>query len=129
MLTGPQEFIMQVALQSKSPNNMVKERDWGHRVHPPLKSREHKQLHSLNGFRLEHILRICHLKKIRQILALRLLCKHHCYKGKIFSCQKNKGRTQHTWKSNRRGTSISSTFAAMERQATAASWLIHGLSF
>lgn len=36
---------------------------------------------------------------------------------------------QHTCKSNNRGTCVSSTLAAIERQATAANWLIHGFSF
>lgn len=62
MLTSPQEFPMQVVFKSKPSYNVVKEGNWGYRIHPPLKSRKYKELHSLYSLGLKNILGILHLK-------------------------------------------------------------------
>jgi len=53
---------MQATLQTKPSDNVFKERNWSHRMHPPFKSWQHQQLHSLNSLRLKHKPRFLHLK-------------------------------------------------------------------
>ena len=66
-LTTPQKLPMQATFQTKPSHNVFKEGNWGHRKHPPLKSWQHQQLHSLNSLCLKHKPWLLHLTKKNQI--------------------------------------------------------------
>lgn len=62
LLTAPQKLPVQMGLQTEPPYDVVEERNRGHWMHFPLESREHQELHSLDGLRLENESRFFNLK-------------------------------------------------------------------
>lgn len=52
-----------MVLESKPSCDIIHKRKWGNRIHPPLKRREHKKLHFLNGLGFKQISTIFHLHK------------------------------------------------------------------
>lgn len=60
-LAPAEELPVEVVLQSKPPNDVVKEREGGHWVHLPFECGEHQKLHSLYHLCLKHTLCSPHL--------------------------------------------------------------------